>query len=92
MSEFGLNSAVDSLRQSINEFLYSGNYNVTEEIVKEAKTIIKGVDKIKLDNLFIDSSLTWSQELNRNQIINEQKSNEFINYLIKIKISYFFIP
>ena len=71
MSQQGLILLANTFKNSVDDLLYSGNYLITEEIISEVKAIEKGVDKIKLDNNFLDSSEVWSQEANRYQ--NEPK-------------------
>ena len=54
MSQQGLILLANTFKNSVDDLLYSGNYLITEEIISEVKAIEKGVDKIKLDNNFLD--------------------------------------
>jgi hypothetical protein len=76
MSQQGLTLLANTFKDSVSDLLYSGNYLITEEIASEVRSIEKCVDKIKLDNNFLDSSQLWSQEAKRYQ--NEQKGNNNI--------------
>jgi hypothetical protein len=86
MNRSGLNSLVDSFKENINDFLNSGNYNITEELGEEARIIVKGLEKIKLDSIFLDTTQKWHTELDSNQVLHEQQS-KYLYQIYKQKVN-----
>lgn len=77
-----INSLINSFKDIISDFLFSGNYNITEELAAEVRSIESDLDKIKLDNNFLDSSQVWSQVWS--EITNEQNGSFITKYITKM--------
>ena len=45
-------SLIESFKDNVKDFIYSGSYMVTEELADEGKAILSGLDKLKLDDSF----------------------------------------
>lgn len=54
----------NTVKGQINDMANSGHYYVTPEINRELRHINNGIDHIRLDNQFLNTSPEWGQKWN----------------------------
>ena len=80
------NAASDPLRSGIHDTLHSGNYHVEPDVGRQLVQIKSGIDHMRLDNNFLDSSLYWGNKFNTTPVRNEKHGKPFpiLNYLFAL--------
>ena len=88
------NAASDPLRYGIHDTLNSGNYHVEPDVGRQLVQIKSGIDHMRLDNNFLDSSQYWGNKFNTTPVRNEKYGESFpilqIDYLFRICINTLF--
>ena len=72
------NAASDPVRSGIHDTLDSGNYHVEADVGRQLVQIKSGIDHMRLDNNFLDSSQYWGNRFNTTPVRNEKYGEPFL--------------
>lgn len=73
MNQPTLYQAIEAFKSNLKEFLISGLYTVTEELAEESKAIMNGLDKLKLEDMFVSTTKRTPNPFNRKEISHDQR-------------------
>ena len=75
MDSSNLGHFIRSLKEMFVNFVGSCNFEITNEIYTEISAIMSGLDSLKMQDMFQNSSTVWRKNTDSNQLINYMAGN-----------------
>ena len=78
------NAASEPVRAGIHDTLCSGNFHVTPEVGYQLVDMKSGIDHMRLDNQFLDTSKQWGNKFDVAALRNEKHGESIcVNFSCK---------